>query len=56
MWKPGEAASLKQRLSLYLFILLFLLSIRQEGGGRGAAGGRGGAGRVGRVCVRVVRK
>lgn len=44
MWKPGEAASLKQRLSLYLFILLFLLSIHQEGGGRGAGEGRVGRG------------
>lgn len=43
--KPGEVASPKQRLSLYLFILLFLLSICS-----GRRGGGGGG------CVCVVRK
>lgn len=38
MWEPGEAASPKQRLSLYLFILPFLLLICWERRGLGVGG------------------
>lgn len=51
MREPGEAASPKQRLSLYLFILPFLLLICSE---RRGLGGWGEGGRGTRLCCKKV--
>lgn len=53
--KPGKAVSPKQRLSLYLFILPFLLSRRSERRGAGEGeGGKGGKGGTRSCCEKVV--